>query len=60
MITILMSGLTGQARQSKTVNEEFFIGFSGRYKTGIFYLQHFGDMFHYAGKMNPVVEEALA
>ena len=46
-------------RQSKTVNEEFFIGFSGRFKTGIFYLQHFGAMFHYAGKMDPVVEEPL-
>src|SRR5664279_2881246 len=46
-------------RQSKTVNEEFFIGFSGKYKTGIFYLQHFGAMFHYAGKMDPVVEEPL-
>ena len=46
-------------RQSKTVNEEFFIGFSGKYKTGIFYLQHFGYMFHYAGKMNPVIEEPL-
>jgi hypothetical protein len=46
-------------RQSKTVNEEFFIGFSGRYKYGIFYLQHYGAMFHYAGKMDPVVEEPL-
>jgi hypothetical protein len=46
-------------RQSKTVNEEFFIGFSGKYKTGIFYLEHFGAMFHYAGKMNPVVDEPL-
>jgi hypothetical protein len=46
-------------RQSKTLNEEFFIGFSGKYKTGIFYLQHFGAMFHYAGKMDPVVEEPL-
>jgi hypothetical protein len=46
-------------RQSKTVNEEFFIGFSGKYKPGIFYLQHFGAMFHYAGKMDPVVEEPL-
>jgi hypothetical protein len=46
-------------RQSKTVNEEFFIGFSGRYKTGIFYVQHFGAMFHFAGKMDPVVEEPL-
>jgi hypothetical protein len=46
-------------RQSKTVNEEFFIGFSGKYKPGIFYLQHFGYMFHYAGKMDPVIEEPL-
>jgi hypothetical protein len=46
-------------RQSKTLNEEFFIGFSGKYKTGVFYVQHFGAMFHYAGKMDPVVEEPL-
>jgi len=46
-------------RQSKTLNEQFFIGFSGRYKIGIFYLQHFGAMYHYAGKMDPVVEEPL-
>lgn len=46
-------------RQSKTVNEAFFIGFSGRYNYGIFYLQHFGFMFHLAGKMDPVVEESL-
>jgi hypothetical protein len=46
-------------RQSKTVNEAFFIGFSGKYKTGIFYLQHFGAMFHYASKMDPVIEEPL-
>jgi len=46
-------------RQSKTVNEQFFIGFSGRYKAGIVYLQHYGAMFHYAGKMDPVVEEPL-
>ncbi len=46
-------------RQSKTMNEAFFIGFSGKYRTGIFYLQHYGYMFHYAGKMDPIVEEAL-
>ena len=46
-------------RQSKTVHETFFIGFSGRYQPGIFYLQHFGYMFHFAAKMDPVVEEAL-
>lgn len=46
-------------RQSKTVNEAFFIGLSGRYNLGIFYLQHFNYMFHLAGKMDPVVEESL-
>ncbi len=46
-------------RQSQTVHEEFFMGLSGKFKTGIFYLQHFGEMFHYAGKMDPVVEEPL-
>jgi hypothetical protein len=35
------------------------MGFSGRYQPGIFYLQHFGYMFHFAAKMDPVVEEAL-
>jgi hypothetical protein len=46
-------------RQSKTLNEAFFIGFSGKYNFGILNLQHFGYMFHLAGKMDPVVEEAL-
>jgi hypothetical protein len=46
-------------RQSKTLNEAFFIGFSGRYNLGVFYLQHYGYMFHLAGKMDPVVEESL-
>jgi len=46
-------------RQSKTTNEAFFIGFSGRYNYGVFYLQHFGYMFHLAGKMDPLIEEAL-
>jgi hypothetical protein len=46
-------------RQSKTMNEEFFMGFSGRYQPDIFYLQHFGYMFHFAGKMDPVVDEPL-
>jgi hypothetical protein len=46
-------------RQSKTVNEQFFIGFSGRYNSGIVYLQHYGAMFHYAGKMDPAIEEPL-
>lgn len=46
-------------RQSKTVNETFFIGFSGRYQPGIFYVQHFGYMYHFAGKLDPLIEEAL-
>jgi hypothetical protein len=46
-------------RQSKTVNEQFFIGFSGRYKQGIFYFQHYGAMFHYAAKADPLIEEPL-
>lgn len=46
-------------RQSKTVHEAFFMGFSGRYKPGIIYLQHFGYMYHFAAKMDPIVEEAL-
>jgi hypothetical protein len=46
-------------RQSATVHEAFFIGFSGRYRTGRFYLQHFDYMFHFASVRRPVVEEAL-
>lgn len=46
-------------RQSKTVNEQFFIGFSGKYKIGIFYVQHYGAIFHYAAKSDPVIEEPL-
>ena len=47
------------ARQTETVREAFFMGFSGRYKTGIFYLQHFGYIYHYGLSLNPVVEESL-
>jgi hypothetical protein len=46
-------------RQSKTVNEQFFIGFSGKYRTGLVFLEHFGAMYHYASKSDPVVEEPL-
>jgi hypothetical protein len=46
-------------RQSQSVHEAFFMGFSGRYNLGILYAQHFGYMFHYAGKMNPIINEAL-
>jgi hypothetical protein len=44
------------ARQTETVRESFFMGFSGRYKTGIFYLQHFGYMYHFGLSLNPVDE----
>jgi len=46
-------------RQSKTLNEAFFIGSSGRYNMGVFFVQQFFYMFHLAGKMDPVVEESL-
>ena len=41
---------------SATERETFFVGFSGRYNTGIFYLQHFNYMFHYAKNLDSVVE----
>ena len=46
-------------RQSPTMHEEFFMAVSGRYNVGDFYLQNYGYMFHYAGKMDPVVSEPL-
>jgi hypothetical protein len=46
-------------RQSETVREAFFVGFSGRYTRGILYAQNFSYMFHFASKMNPLVNEAL-
>lgn len=47
------------SRQSPENREAFFVGFSGKYKRGIFYVSQFSYMFHFAGKMNPVVDEAL-
>jgi hypothetical protein len=47
------------SRQSPSMHEAFFMGFSGRYNMGILFFQHFGYMFHFAGKMNPVVREPL-
>jgi hypothetical protein len=47
------------SRQSPVKHETFFMGWSGRYNLGIFYIQHFGYMFHFAGVMHPVVEEPL-
>lgn len=46
-------------RQSRTVHEAFFMGISGRYNRGVFFLQNWSYMFHFAAKMDPVVEEAL-
>jgi hypothetical protein len=46
-------------RQSVNVNETFFTGISGRYNQGIFYARLFGYMYHFAGKRDPVIEEAL-
>jgi hypothetical protein len=46
-------------RQSYTEREAFFIGFSGRYNIGTFFLQHFGYMYHFAGVKEPEVDEAL-
>ncbi|MDR1645923.1 MAG: hypothetical protein LBS05_08940 [Tannerellaceae bacterium] len=47
------------SRQTPLRHESFFMGWSGRYNQGILYAQHFGYMFHFAGKMNPEVYEAL-
>lgn len=46
-------------RQSLQVNEAFFTGVSAKYCQGIFYLRHYGYMYHFAGKKDPVVDEAL-
>jgi hypothetical protein len=46
-------------RKSDSVREAFFIGYSGRFTYNIFYVQHFGYIFHFAEKLNPVVYEAL-
>jgi hypothetical protein len=47
------------SRQSQTIRETFFMGFAGRYNLGFLYLQHFGYMFHFAGKKNPIADEPL-
>ena len=46
-------------RQTEITREAFFIGFSGRYNIGILYAQHFGYMYHFASKKNPIIDEAL-
>lgn len=47
------------SRQSPEHREAFFVGFSGKYKKGLFYVQNFSYMFHFAGFMDPVIDEAL-
>ncbi|OFY61444.1 MAG: hypothetical protein A2V64_12570 [Bacteroidetes bacterium RBG_13_43_22] len=46
-------------RQALQVNEAFFTGLSAKYCQGIFYLRHFGYMYHFAGKKDPLIDEAL-
>ena len=46
-------------RMSVTEREAFFVGLSGRYNYGIFYLQHFGYMFHFAKDLDPVVKKGI-
>lgn len=48
---------TGQ--RSPTEREAFFAGVSGRYGAGIFYLQHFDYMFHYAKDFDPIVDRGI-
>ncbi|HBE43762.1 MAG TPA: hypothetical protein DDW27_21730 [Bacteroidales bacterium] len=47
------------SRQSFEHREAFFVGFSGRYERGIFYVQQFSYMFHFAGIKDPAIDEAL-
>jgi hypothetical protein len=47
------------SRQSLSMRETFFMGFAGRINLGVLYVQHFGYMFHFYGKMNPIIIEAL-
>lgn len=47
------------SRQSFIHRETFFVGFSGKYNKGIFYIQQYSYMFHFAGIKEPVVDEAL-
>jgi hypothetical protein len=47
------------SRQTRKRHEAFFMGWSGRYNFGIFYAQHFGYMFHFAGVMDPEAYESV-
>ena len=46
-------------RRSFERNEAFFMGWSGRYQYSVFYAQHFGTMFHFAGIDNPEINDAV-
>lgn len=47
------------SRQTEKNREAFFMGWSGRYNLGVFYGQHFGYMYHFAKRKNPVVPDPL-
>jgi hypothetical protein len=47
------------SRQTDKRREAFFMGWSGRYHPGIFYVQHFGYMFHFTRPKEPVIEESI-
>jgi hypothetical protein len=46
-------------RQTRQRHESFFMGWSGRYNRGLFYAQHFGYMFHFAGMIEPEIDESI-
>lgn len=47
------------SRQTRNRHETFFMGESARLDLGLFFAQHFGYMFHYAGVIDPLVPEGL-
>jgi len=47
------------SRQTRERHETFFMGGSARLALGAFYVQNFSYMFHYAGVIDPIVDEAL-
>jgi hypothetical protein len=51
--TYLNLWLDWTSRQTEIRRETFFMGWSGRYQHRIFYGQHFGYMFHFAGVRHP-------
>jgi len=49
----LNTWLDWTGRQTFSKRETFFVGWSGRYNWNVFYGQHFGYMYHFAGNGNP-------